>query len=127
VVELALLALTALVLTTRLLAEHRRESDGLLRARGASVGGLLRVGLAEGLLLTLPAAAVAPLLARQLEHGLSGSRWAAAGDSSAPISPDLWVVAALGALATLLLLAMVPVTSSASSPGSATTRRAPGC
>ncbi|MFD0638136.1 hypothetical protein ACFQ9X_47890 [Catenulispora yoronensis] len=60
VVELSLLALTALVLTTRLLSEHRRESDGLLRARGASVRGLLRIGLAEGLLLTVPTAAVAP-------------------------------------------------------------------
>ncbi|GAA1992263.1 FtsX-like permease family protein [Catenulispora subtropica] len=117
VVELALLALTALVLTTRLLSEHRRESDGLLRARGASVRGLLRVGLAEGLLLTLPAAAVAPFAARQLEHGLSSSRWATSHDSSAPISTDLWVVVALGALATLLLLAMVPVTSSASFVG----------
>ncbi|NUR25395.1 MAG: hypothetical protein HOV83_06020 [Catenulispora sp.] len=117
VVELALLALTALVLTTRLLSEHRRESDGLLRARGASVRGLVRVGLTEGLLLTLPAAAVAPFLARQLEHGLSSSHWATSHDSSAPISSDLWVVVALGALATLLLLAMVPVTSSASFVG----------
>ncbi|MFL6117396.1 MAG: FtsX-like permease family protein [Catenulispora sp.] len=117
VIELALLALTALVLTTRLLTEHRRESDGLLRARGASVIGLLRVGLAEGLLLTVPAAAVAPFIARQLEHGLSSSHWATARDSGAPISSDLWAVVAVGALATLLLLAMVPVTSSASFVG----------
>ncbi|MFD0637151.1 hypothetical protein ACFQ9X_41890 [Catenulispora yoronensis] len=34
VLELAMLAATALVLTARLLAEYRRESDGLLRAAG---------------------------------------------------------------------------------------------
>ncbi|OLE28906.1 MAG: hypothetical protein AUG49_01075 [Catenulispora sp. 13_1_20CM_3_70_7] len=117
VIELALLALTALVLTTRLLTEHRRESDGLLRARGASVLGLLRVGLAEGLLLTVPAAAVAPFVARQLEHGLGASHWATARDSGVPISADLWAVVGVGALATLLLLALVPVTSSASFAG----------
>ncbi|WP_194893481.1 ABC transporter permease [Catenulispora pinisilvae] len=117
VVELGLLALTALVLTTRLLSEHRRESDGLLRARGASVAGLLRVGLAEGLLLTLPVAAVSPFAARFLERGLSSSHWSSARDSAPPISSDLWVVVSIGALATLLLLALVPVTSSASFVG----------
>ena len=117
VVELGLLALTALVLTTRLLSEHRRETDGLLRARGASVRGLLRVGVTEGLLLTAPAAAVAPFAARLLEHGLTSSRWSTARDSAPPISSDLWVVVAVGALVSLLLLALVPVTSSASFVG----------
>ncbi|ACU70092.1 protein of unknown function DUF214 [Catenulispora acidiphila DSM 44928] len=117
VVELGLLALTALVLTTRLLSEHRRETDGLLRARGASVRGLLRVGVAEGLVLTAPVAAVAPFLAQLLEHGLTSSRWSTAHDNAPPISSDLWVVVAVGALATLLLLALVPVTSSASFVG----------
>lgn len=117
VVELGLLALTALVLTTRLLSEHRRETDGLLRARGASVRGLLRVGTAEGLLLTVPMAAVAPFLARVLEHGLTSSRWSTSHDNAPPISSDLWVVVSIGALTTLLLLALVPVTSSASFVG----------
>jgi hypothetical protein len=117
VVELGLLALTALVLTTRLLSEHRRETDGLLRARGASVAGLLRVGMSEGLLLTVPVAAVSPFLARWLEHGLTSSHWSTAYDSAPPISSDLWVVVSVGALATLLLLALVPVTSSASFVG----------
>lgn len=117
VVELALLALTALVLTTRLLSEHRRETDGLLRARGASVRGLVRIGMTEGLLLTAPVAAVAPFLARVLERGLTSSRWSAAHDSAPPISSGLWAVVLVGALITLLLLTLVPVTSSASFVG----------
>jgi len=117
VVELALLALTALVLTTRLLSEHRRETDGLLRARGASITGLVRVGVTEGLLLTAPAAAVAPFIARLLEHGLTASRWSTAQDTAPPISTDLWAVVAIGALVSVVLLASVPVTSSASFVG----------
>ena len=117
VVELGLLALTALVLTTRLLSEHRRETDGLLRARGASVAGLVRVGVTEGLLLTAPAAAVAPYIARLLEHGLTASRWSTAQDTAPPISTELWAVVAIGALVSVLLLASVPVTSSASFVG----------
>jgi hypothetical protein len=117
VVELGLLALTALVLTTRLLSEHRRETDGLLRARGASVRALLGIGMTEGLLLTVPVAAVAPFLARLLEHSLTSSRWSSAQDNAPPITADLWVVVSIGALATLLLLTLVPVTSSASFVG----------
>ena len=103
VLQLAMLAATALVLTARLLAEYRRESDGLLRARGASVAGLLRIGVAEGVLLAGPAALAAPYAARWLDQRLTAGRWSAGG--STPISGGYWAVAFGVAALTVALLA----------------------
>ncbi|GAA1996036.1 FtsX-like permease family protein [Catenulispora subtropica] len=103
VLQLAMLAGTALVLTARLLAEYRRESDGLLRARGASVAGLLRIGVTEGMLLAAPAALAAPFAARWLDHRLTARRWSTGGGS--PISGGYWAVAFGVAAVTVVLLA----------------------
>ncbi len=62
-VQLSILAGLALVLTAGLLVESRRIETDLLRSRGATSDQILRMSLAEGAMLTLPAAAVAPWLA----------------------------------------------------------------
>ena len=62
-VQLSILAGLALVLTAGLLVESRRIETDLLRSRGATSDQILRMSLAEGAVLTLPAAAVAPWLA----------------------------------------------------------------
>ncbi len=53
----------ALILVAALLTEHRRAETALLRARGAARGQLAGLALRESLLVVLPAAALAPLLA----------------------------------------------------------------
>jgi hypothetical protein len=62
-VQLSILAGLALVLTAGLLVESRRTETDLLRSRGATSDQILRMSLAEGALLTLPTAIVAPWLA----------------------------------------------------------------
>ena len=62
-VQLSILAGLALFLTAGLLVESRRVETNLLRSRGASNDQILRMSLAEGALLALPAAMAAPWLA----------------------------------------------------------------
>ncbi|WP_161790125.1 ABC transporter permease, partial [Streptacidiphilus carbonis] len=76
---LAVLALTALVLTSCQLAEHRRGELELQQARGAGTGRLLAAACAEWALTGVPAAVAAPFLAQLLVHGALGSAgWTAA-------------------------------------------------
>ncbi|MFI0484023.1 FtsX-like permease family protein [Actinomadura sp. 9N215] len=66
VIQLILLAGVAWLLVARLLADHRRGEVALLRTRGMGMRQLARLGLAEGLLIVLPAAVLGPLLAPPL-------------------------------------------------------------
>ncbi|MBB5791373.1 ABC transporter permease [Jiangella mangrovi] len=66
-------ALAVLALAARLMVERRRTSLGLIGARGASPLQLRLLMAIEGLLLGLPAAAVATVLARQVVDGQGGS------------------------------------------------------
>ena len=76
---LAVLALTALVLTARQLAEHRSGELALQQARGAGTGRLLAAAAAEWGLTGIPAAVAAPFLAQLLVHGALGpAGWTAA-------------------------------------------------
>jgi hypothetical protein len=61
--QLILLAVYALLLTARLLDDHRRGEHALMRARGASSRQLAGLAVREGLLLTVPAALLAPPIA----------------------------------------------------------------
>ncbi|WP_437029770.1 FtsX-like permease family protein [Streptomyces sp. enrichment culture] len=70
--QLALLATCTLFLVARLLSAERAGENRLLRARGASRAQLARFAALEALLLALPAAAVAPLLAGPLTGLLAG-------------------------------------------------------
>ncbi|MFA1548664.1 FtsX-like permease family protein [Actinomadura chokoriensis] len=101
VIQLVLLAGCAWLLVARLLADHRRGEVALLRTRGMGMRQLARLGLAEGLLIVLPAAVLGPLLAGPLLR-LAGHAPAVrdAGlrlDAGPPAT--LWAVSVLTALA----------------------------
>ncbi|MEV5409480.1 ABC transporter permease, partial [Thermopolyspora sp. NPDC052614] len=66
VLQLVLLAAYALMLTARLLADHRRMEVALLRSRGAGAPRLALLAGAEALLVALPSAVAAPFLAPPL-------------------------------------------------------------
>jgi hypothetical protein len=70
--QLVLLAGCALLLAARLLSAERAAETLLLRARGASRAQVARLAALEALLLTVPAAACAPLLAGPLTRLLAG-------------------------------------------------------
>ncbi|MFF2012278.1 ABC transporter permease [Streptomyces sp. NPDC058195] len=70
-VQLVLLAGYALLLVARLLSSERAGETRLLRARGGSRGRITALAAVEALLLALPAALVAPLLAGPLTRLLA--------------------------------------------------------
>ncbi|WP_225844563.1 FtsX-like permease family protein [Streptomyces sp. HPF1205] len=71
--QLVVLAGFALLLVARLLAEERAGETALLRARGGSRARVAWLAAAEALLLALPAAVVAPLLAGPVTRLLGGT------------------------------------------------------
>ncbi|MFB4424465.1 FtsX-like permease family protein [Streptomyces sp. QL37] len=95
-VQLVLLAGYALLLVARLLSSERGGETELLRARGGSRGRIASLAAIEALLLAVPAAVVAPLLAGpltrllaarselgriglRLDGGVDGTVWLVAG------------------------------------------------
>ncbi|WP_248961013.1 ABC transporter permease [Sphaerisporangium perillae] len=108
VLQLLLLAAYALVLTARLLADHRRMEVALLRSRGAGSVRLAVLTGTEALLVAVPCAAVAPFLAPALLRLVNAIPWIqAAGVQIAP-EPDAvtFAVSAGVALACAVLLAL---------------------
>ncbi|MFE6662788.1 ABC transporter permease [Streptomyces sp. NPDC057697] len=99
-VQLVLLAGYALLLVARLLSSERDGETRVLRARGGSRGRITALAAIEALLLALPAALVAPLLAEPLTRLLAGrgalSRIGLRLDASA--TPAVWLVAVVTAL-----------------------------
>ena len=61
--QLAILAAYAVLLSATLLVDHRRLDTAMLRSRGAGPGQLAGLTLVEGLILTVPAALLAPFVA----------------------------------------------------------------
>ncbi|MEU5537712.1 ABC transporter permease [Streptomyces sp. NPDC020362] len=108
--QLVLLAGYALLLAARLLGGERAAENRLLRARGASRARIAGFALAESLLLALPAAVCAPLLAGPLTALLTAHgplarlglplRLPPAG------SPGVWLTAAATALGCALMVAV---------------------
>ncbi|MGW6914162.1 FtsX-like permease family protein [Kitasatospora sp. NPDC054939] len=119
--QLAVLASAALLLVVHLMAARQEDENALLTARGAS---RLRLGgftATEAALLTLPAALLAPLLTPPLLTAL-GSFGPLAGTAlDTGLSPDLWLTAALCALACVALTTLPAFLRSA---GAAVLRRA---
>ncbi|MFJ8748500.1 FtsX-like permease family protein [Streptomyces sp. NPDC102441] len=103
-VQLVLLAGYALLLVARLLSSERGGETELLRARGGSRGRIASLAAMEALLLAVPAAVVAPLLAGPLtrlladrsELGRIGLRLDGGADGT------VWLVAGGAALACAL-------------------------
>ncbi|GAA0400659.1 hypothetical protein Acor_39410 [Acrocarpospora corrugata] len=111
VLQLLLLAAYALMLTARLLADHRRMEVALLRSRGA---GSVRLGLlagAESLLVAVPCAIVAPFLAPPLLQLVSSIPWFRASGVRLTPTPDLstFLISAGVAVACAILLALPAV------------------
>ncbi|MFE9643754.1 FtsX-like permease family protein [Streptomyces sp. NPDC006365] len=111
--QLALLAGYALLLVARLLSTERAGETRLLRARGGSRGRVAGFAALEALLLAVPAAACAPLLAGPLTRLLAGqgalSRIGLRLDTSAA-GGAVWVVAAGVALGCALAVTVPALT-----------------
>ncbi|TMQ99861.1 ABC transporter permease, partial [Actinomadura soli] len=111
VIQLVLLAgvawlLVSRLLVSRLLADHRRGEVALLRTRGMGMRQLARLGLAEGLLIVLPAAVLGPLLARPLLRLAAHAptvRDSGLRLDAGPLAP-LWIVSVVTALTCAVVL-----------------------
>ncbi|MCX4746349.1 ABC transporter permease [Kitasatospora sp. NBC_01287] len=122
--QLAVLAIAALILVTRLLTERQVAEDALLTARGAAWYRIAGLTALEAGLLVLPAAGLAPLLTapllRLLDHFGPLAHSGARLDDG--LSPGSWLVAlVIAACAGLMML--VP---SALRAGGSALRRRPG-
>lgn len=108
VAQLVLLAGYALLLTARLLSEHRHVETALLRARGASSRQLMGLSLREGLLLALPAALLGPPLAALVLQAVdrAGPLASAGIRLDASPAPATWLVAGAAAVACALALVL---------------------
>ena len=96
----AAVATAAVALVALLMVHRRRRAVALVRGRGASVGQLIGSHLLEGLLIAVPASAVAYLAAVSLVEG-----------RGSPLSPVLAGVVAGGAAGVLMLTALRPATA----------------
>ncbi|MCX4776270.1 FtsX-like permease family protein [Streptomyces sp. NBC_01264] len=106
--QLAVLAGAALLLVSHLLTERQEGERALLAARGASRGRLGVLTAAQSLLLSLPAALLAPLLTPPLLRLLGGYGALAHVPFTVTRSWPLWPVAAVCALG-CVVLATLPV------------------
>jgi hypothetical protein len=106
-VQLVALALFAVLLSASLLTEHRRIDTAMLRSRGAGRRGIVALAVIEALLLTVPAALVAPWLATLTLQAFNViGPLADIGMAIAPqVTADAYVAAA--AAAGLCLVALV--------------------
>ncbi|WP_394434008.1 FtsX-like permease family protein [Streptomyces sp. SGAir0957] len=126
--QLVLLAGYTLLLVARLLSAERAGETWTLRARGASRARVTGLAAAEALLLALPAALVAPLLAGPLtrlvasQGALSriGLRLDGAGTGGA-----VWLVGAAVAVGCALVVTVPALTSQAPERGRARALPAP--
>nr|WP_202487860.1 ABC transporter permease [Streptomyces sp. SID8354] len=117
--QLLLPAGYALLLVGRMLSAERAGERIVLRARGASRRRLAGVALAEALLLALPAAVAAPLLAGPLLRLLAGG--GPAGGGALPLDAArigaTWPTGALVALGCAVVVAAPAVLRSGSTAG----------
>lgn len=110
VLQLVLLAGYALLLTARLLADHRRVEVALLRSRGAGTVRLALLAGAEALLVALPSAVAAPFLARPLLTLVASAPWAGAHGVPVPeLGPAAFAVSGAVALGCAALFALPAV------------------
>ncbi len=106
-IQLALLAGYALVLTAGLIADTRRTETILLRSRGTSPGQILTTSVLEGLTLILPALLLGPYLATWFLGILNSLGPLAAIDLRIDPTPtrEAFVLSALAGSLALVLLA----------------------
>ncbi|MGP3929369.1 FtsX-like permease family protein [Nonomuraea sp. KM88] len=111
VLQLLVLAAYALMLTARLLADHRRMEMALLRSRGAGTTRLASLAGGEALLVAVPCAVVAPFLGPPLLALIGLLPWiSASGVRLAPrVDAGTFLVSSGVALAAAALLALPAV------------------
>ncbi|WP_030911732.1 FtsX-like permease family protein [Streptomyces sp. NRRL F-5126] len=111
--QLVLLAGYALLLVARLLATDRTEETRLLLARGGSRGRIAALSALEALLLAVPAAVVAPLLAGPLTRMLGGQGALAGLGLRLDDRPtgSVWLAGGAAALACALAVALPALTA----------------
>ena len=106
--QIAGIALFYVAVIAGLMVERQGEEIALLRARGASRLQVVALYLFEGLTIALPAALVAPFLAAGAVAllGLSPPLRRVTGGAALPVTltPEAWLLAALGAGLSLLML-----------------------
>ncbi|MFK0193045.1 FtsX-like permease family protein [Kitasatospora sp. NPDC090308] len=107
--QLSVLAGAALLLVVHLVAERQAREDALLTARGATRRRLAAWACLEALLLALPAALLAPLLAGPLLRLLTGYGPLAGLPLEHTDTAVRWPAAALCALVCVLLSALPAV------------------
>ena len=99
-----------IVLIASMLAERRGAELSVYRSRGASVGQLVGLALFEGLVLAIPAAAVAPWLAGQVVALLGRASLFERTTGGAPlpvtVGPEAYLLAAAGAALSVLAMAL---------------------
>ncbi|MFG1964473.1 FtsX-like permease family protein [Nonomuraea sp. NPDC049028] len=114
VLQLLLLAAYALMLTARLLADHRRMEVALLRSRGAGTLRLAALAGGEALLVALPCAIVAPFLGPPLLALVNALPWIRASGVRLAPSPDLGTFAvSIGVALASAVLLMLPALAGA--------------
>lgn len=116
IVQLAILAGYALLLTAGLLVEQRRVETALLRSRGADNRQVVAMALMEGLLLAIPTALAAPWLAALVLRALNHVGPLAAIDLAiTPVVTDIsYLLAGVSALLCVVALT-IPALRSARS------------
>ncbi|MFI1396006.1 FtsX-like permease family protein [Streptomyces sp. NPDC020681] len=125
--QLVLLAAYALLLVARLLSTEREGETQVLLARGASRGRLASLSALEALLLALPAAVCAPLLAGPLTRLLAGQGLLAriGLDLDTGLTAQVWLVGAVAALACAVAVVAPALTAGRASRGRASALPAP--
>jgi ABC-type lipoprotein release transport system permease subunit len=116
IVQLAILAGYALLLTAGLLVEQRRIETALLRSRGADNRQVVTMALMEGLLLAVPTALLAPWLAALALRSLNYVGPLAAIDLHIdPVVTDIaYLLAGISALLCVVALTVPALRSSRS-------------
>jgi hypothetical protein len=118
-IQFAVLAGYAVVLVAGMLVERRRSEIALMRSRGASAAHLVVMAVIEAVILAVPAAALAPLLAVGVTAllGLVGPTAGLGLVDSAAIGQGAIVVSALAGLACVVALTLPTLFVSASPAG----------
>ena len=104
--QFVVLAAYAVLLSAALLVEHRRTDTAMLRSRGAGPARIGLLSLVEGLLLTIPAALLGPLVAAGALQGLNvAGPLAAIGLRIDPLfSTEAFIASSVAAAACLIAL-----------------------
>ncbi|NRQ38297.1 ABC transporter permease [Nonomuraea sp. NN258] len=114
VLQLLLLAAYALMLTARLLADHRRMEVALLRSRGAGTWRLAGLAGGEALLVAVPCAIIAPFLGPPLLALVNQLPWIKASGVRLAPSADLGsFLVSIGVAVASAILLMLPALAGA--------------